>query len=62
MPKVEAQQSTSQETTLDIDLQRADELVFLHYEVKVKHLESGPDPELVQAGRDVDQVVFRLNQ
>ena len=48
--------------TSDPDLQRADELVSLHYDVKVKYLGSGPDPELVQAGRDVDKVLGALKR
>ncbi|KIW26818.1 uncharacterized protein PV07_06622 [Cladophialophora immunda] len=43
------------------DLQRANELVSLHYNVKLKYLETGPDPELVQAGEDVDQVIAALS-
>lgn len=46
----------------DQDLQRADELVSLHYDVKLKYIDSGPDPELVKARRDVDNVVAALNR
>ncbi|KIX10318.1 uncharacterized protein Z518_01400 [Rhinocladiella mackenziei CBS 650.93] len=53
---------SSAETPLDPDLQRANELVSLHYEVKVKYLETGPDPELIQAAKDVDQVLSALNR
>ena len=46
----------------DEDLQRAQELVSLHYDVKLKYLETGPDPELVKAGKDVDEVVAALSR
>ncbi|EXJ62969.1 hypothetical protein A1O7_03413 [Cladophialophora yegresii CBS 114405] len=44
----------------DQDLQRANELLSLHYGVKLKYLETGPDPELEQAGRAVDEVLASL--
>ena len=44
------------------DLQRAQELVSLHYDVKVKYRETGPDAEFVRAGRNVDTVVAALNR
>jgi len=46
----------------DPDLQRANELVSLHYDVKMKYLESGLDPELVQAGKEVDEVISALSR
>ncbi|EXJ80191.1 hypothetical protein A1O1_08333, partial [Capronia coronata CBS 617.96] len=49
------------QTSPDADLQHANELVSLHYDLKVKYLEMGPDPELVQAERQVDQVISALN-
>jgi len=44
----------------DPDLHRAQELVSLHYDVKVNHLRSGLDPELVEARRRVDEVLASL--
>ncbi|KEF61811.1 uncharacterized protein A1O9_03381, partial [Exophiala aquamarina CBS 119918] len=44
----------------DPDLQRAQELVSLHYAVKVNHLRSGLDPELVEARRRVHEIVAAL--
>ncbi|OAL19807.1 hypothetical protein AYO22_09334 [Fonsecaea multimorphosa] len=46
----------------DHDLQRANELVSLHYDVKLNYMETGPDAELVQAGKDVDQVLAALSR
>ncbi len=46
----------------DLDLQRADELVSLHYDVKLKYSEIGTDQELEKAGRDVDNVAAALNR
>ncbi|OAL37732.1 hypothetical protein AYO20_02909 [Fonsecaea nubica] len=46
----------------DQDLHRADELVSLYYDVKVKFTERGPDPDFVQAGREVDQVLADLSR
>ncbi|KIW75574.1 hypothetical protein Z517_10316 [Fonsecaea pedrosoi CBS 271.37] len=46
----------------DKDLHRADELVSLYYDVKVKFTERGPDPDFVQAGREVDQVLAALSR
>ncbi|OCT54880.1 hypothetical protein CLCR_03188 [Cladophialophora carrionii] len=46
----------------DQDLRRANELISLHYDVKLKYLETGPDPELEQAGRDVDEVLAALSR
>ncbi|OAP56795.1 hypothetical protein AYL99_08907 [Fonsecaea erecta] len=46
----------------DQDLQRANELVSLHYDVKLKYIETGPDPELVHAGKGVDCVIAALSK
>ena len=46
----------------DSDLQRAEELVSLHQNVKLKHLETGPDAELVKARQAVSRVLESLNQ
>ncbi|EXJ63530.1 uncharacterized protein A1O5_11291 [Cladophialophora psammophila CBS 110553] len=46
----------------DQDLQRANELVSLYYDVKLKYLETGPDPDLVQAGKHVDQIIAALSR
>ena len=40
-------------------MQRATDLVELHYGVKVKHAQ-GLDPGLVKARRDVERVIGRL--
>lgn len=37
----------------DLDLRRAKDLVELHYNVKLKYLQDGPDPELRQARDNV---------
>jgi hypothetical protein len=47
--------------TTDSDLEHANELVSLHYGVKIHYLETGPEPELIQAARDVDRVISSLN-
>lgn len=44
----------------DPDMQRADELVSLHYNVKVHHLNSGLDPEILEARRRVEEVINAL--
>ncbi|KAJ9612439.1 hypothetical protein H2200_004036 [Cladophialophora chaetospira] len=54
--------SSATQAQADEDLRRADELVSLHYDVKLKYVENGPDPELVKAGRDVDEVVAILSR
>ena len=43
----------------DPDLQRAADLVTLHHDVKMKHVQ-GEDAGLKQARRDVDRVLERL--
>ena len=45
----------------DPDMQRATDLVELHYEVKVKHAQ-GLDHRLVQARRDVQGVLDDLRK
>ncbi|KIW71445.1 hypothetical protein PV04_03613 [Phialophora macrospora] len=54
--------SSGSDTGRDKDLQRVNELVSLHYDVKLKYLETGPDPELERAGRDVDEVLAALSR
>jgi len=49
------------EKSVDSDLQRADELVSLHLNVKLKHIESGPDAELLEARQAVSRVLASLN-
>ncbi|KAL8796724.1 MAG: hypothetical protein Q9195_001114 [Heterodermia aff. obscurata] len=58
-PKLVSQESAAE----DPDMQRATDLVELHYEVKVKHAQ-GLDDRLVQARRDVDRALedLRKNQ
>ena len=50
----------SQANDEDPDLKRANEIVSLHNDVKVKHLESGLDYEIIQARRDVEKVLAAL--
>lgn len=45
----------------DTDLQKAQELVSLHYDVKVRISESGLDPELLDSRRRVNQVLADLD-
>lgn len=47
-------------TTTDEDLRRADELVSLHQNVKLKHMQAGPDRELLQARQAVQAVLASL--
>lgn len=47
-------------TTTDEDLRRADELVSLHQNVKLKHIQAGPDRELLQARQAVQAVLASL--
>ena len=44
----------------DADMQRATDLVDLHYGVKVKHMQ-GEDAGLRQARRDVEMVLEKLD-
>ena len=46
----------------DENLQRAEELVLLHQNVKVKQVESGPDVKLRKARQDVTRILDSLNQ
>lgn len=46
----------------DSELQRANELVSLHYDVKLKYLETGPDAELEKAAQDVEKVLRDLSR
>lgn len=43
----------------DLDMERAIDLVELHYGVKMKHMQ-GEDAKLMQARRDVDMVLEKL--
>ncbi|KAL2428916.1 hypothetical protein ABEF95_003343 [Exophiala dermatitidis] len=54
--------SAEPEQSLDPDLQYANELVSLHYDVKVNYLKRGADPDLIQAAKNVDQVLSALNR
>ena len=56
-PKLVSQESAAE----DPDMQRATDLVELHYEVKVKHVR-GLDDRLVQARRDVDRALEDLSK
>lgn len=52
-------QKTDEQT--DKDLQRARDLVDLHYNLKVKHME-GHDSDLKQARSNVDEVLQSLEK
>jgi len=54
------QEPSISERATNADLQRAKELVSLHYGVKVRFLESGLDVDLLQARWDVDHVLRAL--
>ncbi|KAK5064927.1 hypothetical protein LTR84_000761 [Exophiala bonariae] len=58
---VHTDQKSSATSDIDRDLQRAEELVLLHYDVKVKHLKSGLGPEIIEARRRVDEVMAALS-
>ena len=60
VPSVNQQSSTAADS--DQDLQRANELVSLHYDVKVKYLQNGPDPELLRARKEVEGVIYALGR
>jgi len=53
------QENTDNST--DGDLQRAEELVSLHQNVKMKHIVNGPDADLAEARRAVSRVLASLN-
>lgn len=55
-----ASQKLNAKSEPDPDMQRADELVSLHYNVKVHHLNSGLDPEILEARRRVEEVINAL--
>ncbi|KAL6245232.1 hypothetical protein RBB50_008007 [Rhinocladiella similis] len=57
-----ARQPSSPGLGTDPRLARANELVSLHYDVKVKYLEAGPDPELEQAAATVDHIIHDLKR
>lgn len=60
--QVQTQNSVKESIHDSSDVRRANELISLHYNVKVKYLKSGLDSELVQARRDVDRVVAILQK
>lgn len=51
----------SNDPAADEDTTRATELITLHQNVKLKHLHSGPDFELLQARQDVAKVLAALH-
>ncbi|KAL8829039.1 MAG: hypothetical protein Q9170_006341 [Blastenia crenularia] len=51
--------ASSDDTDPDPDMQRATDLMELHYGVKMKHVQ-GEDRGLMQARRDVDAVLAKL--
>ncbi|KAK6373879.1 hypothetical protein LTS17_007848 [Exophiala oligosperma] len=46
----------------DLELARANELVSLHYNVKVKYVETGPDPELQHAAAMINHIIQDLRR
>ena len=46
----------------DKDLQRVEELMVLHQNVKVKYTESGPDPKLKEARQAVARILAALDR
>ncbi|KAJ9664388.1 hypothetical protein H2198_000317 [Neophaeococcomyces mojaviensis] len=46
----------------DEDLRRANDLVYLHQNVKMKNIEHGFDKELIQAREDIQKVLASLNE
>lgn len=46
----------------DADLQRADELVSLHHDVKLRHMQNGQDQELLSARHAVRSVLASLTR
>lgn len=57
-----ARSNSGKNEDVDNELQRAEELVSLHQNVKLKHLETGPDAELLEAKQAVSRVLESLNQ
>lgn len=55
----DSDRNLSVKTTEDPDMQRATDLVDLHYNVKMKHVQ-GDDAGLMQARREVDMVLQKL--
>jgi len=51
---------SANEKSIDSDLQRAEELTSLHQDVKLKHIERGPDAELLEARQAVSRVLASL--
>lgn len=56
----QTQPSSSAAVGSDPDLRRAEELVSLHYNVKIKYRDTGRDPELVRAGDEVERVLYEM--
>lgn len=44
----------------DVDLARTEELVFLHNHVKLQHVKSGLDSNLLRARQDVNKILTSL--
>lgn len=49
-------------SNVDSDMQRAEELVYLHQHVKLKHLEKGLDSELTESRREVNKIIESLTK
>lgn len=54
--------TTDIDGSIDSDLKRAEELVSLHQSVKVRHIQNGPDAELLQARQNVSRVLHSLDR
>lgn len=58
--KRDLDQTAEEDKAVDQDLTRANELMLLHQDVKLKHIESGLDPELLNARSEVRKVLASL--
>ena len=54
------EKQSGNEKSIDSDLHRAEELISLHQNVKLKHIQSGPDAELLEARQAVSRVLASL--
>ena len=57
---VEAGQNADSDAERDPDFRRANELMALHRDVKMRHIENGLDPDLTEARKDVERVMMAL--
>ncbi|KAK6370012.1 hypothetical protein LTR64_005252 [Lithohypha guttulata] len=54
--------SGSDQSNVSDDMQRANELLSLHQNVKMKHVEQGFDPELTKARQEIAHILRKLEQ